>query len=48
LLRGFVLLSFEMISQGWDSFKCLSISFFDITAKCRQFGNGVSKVRTYR
>ncbi len=48
LLGGFVLLSFEMISQHWDSFKCLLVNFFNIAAKRRRFGNGASKVRTYR
>jgi len=48
LLGGFVLLSFEMILQRWDSFKRLPISFFDIAANRRWFGNGTSKVRTYR
>ncbi len=33
LLGGFVLLNFEMISQHWDSFRRLSISFFDIAVK---------------
>jgi len=33
LLGGFVLLSFEMISQRWDSFRRLPVSLFDITAK---------------
>jgi hypothetical protein len=47
LLGGFVLLNFEMISQRWDSFMCLPVSFFDIAAKRRRFGNGASKVRTY-
>ncbi len=45
LLRGFVLLSFDMISQRWDSFRRLPVSFFDITTKRRRFGNGASKVR---
>jgi hypothetical protein len=48
LLGGFVLLSVEMISQRWDSFRRLPISFFDIAAKRRRFGNGASKVHTYR
>jgi hypothetical protein len=48
LLGRFILLSFEMISQRWDSFKRLSVSFFDIAAKHRRFGNGASKVRTYQ
>jgi hypothetical protein len=48
VLGGFVLLSFEMISQCWDSFRRLPVSFFDIATKCRRFGNGVSKVHTYR
>jgi hypothetical protein len=47
LLGGFVLLSFEMISQRWDSFRCLPVSFFDIAAKRKRSGNGASKVRTY-
>ncbi len=47
LLGGFVLFSFEMISQHWDSFKHSPINFFDITAKRRRFGNGASKVRTW-
>jgi hypothetical protein len=33
LLGGFVLLNFEMISQRWDSFRRLPVSFFDIAAK---------------
>ncbi len=48
LLGGFVLFSFEMISQRWDSFRHLPVSFFDIAAKRRRFGNGASKVCTYR
>jgi len=47
LLGGFVLLSFEMIWQRWDSFRHLLVNFFDIAAKRKQFGNGVFKVRTY-
>ncbi len=47
LLGGFVLLSFEMISQRWDLFRRLSVNFFDIVAKRRRFGNGASKVGTY-
>ncbi|CAK9197992.1 unnamed protein product [Sphagnum troendelagicum] len=35
LLGGFVLFSFEMISQRWDSFRRLPVSFFDIAAKRR-------------
>jgi hypothetical protein len=42
------LLSFEMISQRWDSFRRLPVSFFNIAEKCMRFGNGASKVRTYR
>ncbi len=48
LLGGFVLLNFEMISQRWDSFRRLPVSFFDIAMKRRRFGNGTSKVHTYR
>jgi hypothetical protein len=48
LLGGFVLLSFEMISQRWDSFRRLPVNFFDIATKRKRFGNGASKVRTYR
>jgi hypothetical protein len=47
LLGRFVLLSFEMISQRWDSFRRLPVNFFDIAAKRKRFGNGASKVRTY-
>jgi hypothetical protein len=47
LFGGFVLLNFEMISQRWDSFRRLPVSFYDITAKRRRFGNGASKVRTW-
>jgi hypothetical protein len=46
LLGGFVLLSFEMILQRWDSFRHLPVNFFDIATKRKRFGNGVSKIRT--
>jgi hypothetical protein len=36
LLGGFVLLSFEMILQRWDSFRRLIVSFFDIATKHRR------------